>query len=174
MDDLNAVTDPRFELLSAYLDDEVSATERQQVEEWLATDADFHSQYLNLCRLQYGLRSLPHPHRSMSPEQAVENVMARANRKPKLIIWGSLGVATAAVVMGGIAGLFSGNTNPIPQTAQEPVDPKSVFVNPPLAEPIDPSELMIALDQPPVDVPVEASIRRPQPPSIPNALPDEF
>jgi len=37
-----------FELLSAYLDGEVTATERRQVEEWLSTDAS-----INVCIKDY-------------------------------------------------------------------------------------------------------------------------
>jgi hypothetical protein len=35
---VNAFHGDRFELLSAYIDGEVTAAERKQVEEWLATD----------------------------------------------------------------------------------------------------------------------------------------
>ena len=33
--------EPREELLSAYLDDELSASERAQVEQWLAESAEY-------------------------------------------------------------------------------------------------------------------------------------
>jgi anti-sigma factor RsiW len=39
-----AALDERFELLSAYLDGEVTASERKQVEAWLATDRAFQQQ----------------------------------------------------------------------------------------------------------------------------------
>ena len=42
-----------FELLSAYLDGEVTATERKQVEEWLSTDTDIKFLlYNNLANLE--------------------------------------------------------------------------------------------------------------------------
>lgn len=160
MNDLDAATDTRFELLSAYLDDEVSYEERQQVETWLATDSAFHQQYLNLCRLQYGLRSMPNPQAALPVEQAVEQVLARASRKPSFILWGTVGVATAAVI-GVITSLFSGNTGLIPQTALDPSqsdhNSNTAILTPSFSDALEPSDLMIALEHPPVDVPATAA-----------------
>ena len=161
MNDINSVTDPRFELLSAYLDDEISMEERQQVEVWLATDSEFQALYLNLCRLQYGLRSIPHPQRSIPVEQAVDQVISRASRKPRFILLGAVSFATAAMI-GMVTSLFSGNTGFIPQTAQGPSKADSntnaAIVTPSLTGTMAPSDLMIALDQPPVDIPATAAL----------------
>ncbi len=160
MDDINALPDQRFELLSAYLDEEVTAEERKQVEDWLATDPEFQALYLNLCRLQYGLRSIPTPHSSIPVEQTVDQVIARASRKPHFILWGGVGVAAA--VIGVITSLLSGEIGLIPRMAQDPIqtdgNTNAAIVTPSLADAMDPSELMIALDQPPVDVPIATSI----------------
>jgi hypothetical protein len=45
---MDMVKRDRFELLSAYLDGEVTATERKQVEEWLANDASVQCLYARL------------------------------------------------------------------------------------------------------------------------------
>jgi hypothetical protein len=49
----------REELLSAYLDDELSAEERARVEAWLAEDAEFQRLYEELSSLRTELQSLP-------------------------------------------------------------------------------------------------------------------
>ncbi|WP_126147715.1 anti-sigma factor family protein [Synechococcus elongatus] len=45
-------SEPCFELLSAYLDNAVTATERKQVEQWLAEDADAQATFAQLRQLQ--------------------------------------------------------------------------------------------------------------------------
>ncbi|MFM8202724.1 MAG: anti-sigma factor family protein, partial [Dolichospermum sp.] len=47
-----------FELLSAYLDGEVTATERRQVEQWLSTDASVKCLYKRLLNLRQGLQNI--------------------------------------------------------------------------------------------------------------------
>ncbi len=49
----------REELLSAYLDDELSAAERARVEAWLAEDAEYRRLYDELASLRTDLQSLP-------------------------------------------------------------------------------------------------------------------
>ncbi len=46
----------KFELLSAYLDDEVTSNERRLVDFWLASDADFQSQYRKQLKLREALK----------------------------------------------------------------------------------------------------------------------
>lgn len=130
----------RFELLSAYLDGEVTASERQQVENWLDTDPAVQSLYQRLLRLRQGFQMMPTPPISQPAEQTVEQVFARLDRRPKraLILWG--GGAVAALLIGAITSVF-GNDGFMPQFAQSP-------------EPEAPSAaVMIALDQPVVSIP---------------------
>ena len=51
----------QFELLSAYLDGEVTATERQRIEQWLATDESGKRLYMRLLKLRHGVRSISIP-----------------------------------------------------------------------------------------------------------------
>lgn len=51
----------RFELLSAYLDDEVTAAERQRVAQWLMDDADAQKMYQRLLMLRQAIRTTPVP-----------------------------------------------------------------------------------------------------------------
>ena len=49
----------RFELLSAYLDGEVTAVERRQIEDWLTTDLGVQRLYARLLKLRYRWQTIP-------------------------------------------------------------------------------------------------------------------
>lgn len=149
----------KFELLSAYLDGEVSVTERKQVEEWLTSDAEFQKTYQQMIALQGGLKSMPAA-QSMPTEQLVNQVMKRLDRQPRLWALGGLGAA-AALVIGALSGVLTGNQSGVMQIAQQPkTQPQSIEVPqasiPAIAmrESINPKALMIALERPPVEIPV--------------------
>lgn len=151
----------KFELLSAYLDGEVSDTERKQVEEWLTSDAEFQKTYQQMLALQGGLRSMPAA-QSMPTEQLVTQVMKRLDRQPKLWALGSLGAA-AALVIGALSGLLAGNQNGMMQMAQQPTTQPQLTEVPQASVPtiamrtgesVNPKALMIVLERPPVEIPV--------------------
>lgn len=132
----------RFELLSAYLDGEVSATERRQVEHWLATDAKTQHLYTRLLTLRQKLHTLPIVQSEQSVDQLVDRVTARIERRPKRLLWGGM---AAAVLIGA---LFSA----MPQDNYAPS----------IADSLSPSEdvpsdgLMIAINHPPIEIPKAA------------------
>lgn len=137
---LNPLKRDRFELLSAYLDGEVTATERRQIEEWLAADPTVQRLYARLLKLRQGLRTMPVPPSEQSVEQTVQQVVSRLERRPKRrIVWG--GMAVAALFVGALATLLP-RTEFSPQMAQSPNDNKSPN-----------SGLMIALDRPVIEIP---------------------
>lgn len=148
---LDAQKRDRFELLSAYLDGEVTAAERNQVETWLASDPKVRHLHARLLNLRYGLQSLPVPKRSRPPEQTVEQVFAQVDRRPKLaLIWGGVGAAVAAGLISALSGFLPSGGGPLaPQMATKQTQPDTVQVNgqAPI-DPASPDTLMIALDQP--------------------------
>ena len=75
----------RFELLSAYIDGEVTVSERRQVEQWLETDQNMRCLYSRLLKLRQGLRTMAVPASETSVEQTIESVYRKANRRPKVI-----------------------------------------------------------------------------------------
>lgn len=81
----------RFELLSAYLDGEVTASERRQVESWLATDAKTQCLYSRLLTLRQGLQTLPIVKSEQSVEQFVDQMTARLNHQPRRLDLGRFG-----------------------------------------------------------------------------------
>ncbi|HEY9859962.1 MAG TPA: zf-HC2 domain-containing protein [Candidatus Obscuribacterales bacterium] len=145
----------RFELLSAYLDGEVTAAERKQVEEWLATDPVIKRLYTRLLELRQGLQSMPVPAASQSVEQTVDAVFKRVNRRPKqILLWG--GAAVAALFVGAVSGFLPGSDAFRPQFAQSPIEGSGAAQNaqvPSSASSVNSDALMIALDQPVVEIP---------------------
>ncbi|MEH2171348.1 anti-sigma factor family protein [Nostoc sp.] len=153
---MDMVKRDRFELLSAYLDGEVTATERKQVEEWLANDASVQCLYARLLKLRQGLRTLPVPVAQQSPEETVQQVLTRLRRRSRLN-WIAAGAAVAACAIGAISGLVGGGSM-VPQLAQrpqrEPIQTSSASIVPP-------SPLMVGLNNPVIEIP-KAAVASPE------------
>lgn len=136
----SAIQRDRFELLSAYLDGEVTAAERRQVETWLDTDVSTQHLYTRLLRLRQGLHTLPIAKSEQSFDQLVDRVTARIERQPRRLVWG--GLAIAAVFVGALFGSIPRETY-APSIADAPAPSENV-----------PSDgLMIALNHPPIEIP---------------------
>lgn len=154
----------RFELLSAYLDGEVTADERRRVEDWLHNDTVVQQLYARLLRLRRGLQMMPCPAAEQSVEQTVQQVMGRVDRRPRVLTWG--GAAIAAMFVGGLVLNFL------------PMNPSSVHqmagssTIEPIQSSIDSEALMIALDQPIIEIPkAVVSDSYTSPIAEPNTLP---
>jgi len=139
-----------FELLSAYLDGEVTATERKQVEEWLSTDDSFKCLYKRLLNLRKGLQNIPVPPTNQSSETTIEQVLKRINR-PYDLAWMFGGAALAACILGTVSTLFPGNSSRILQMAE------TRELTPAVTQPaISDSPLMVALNKPVMEIPKTA------------------
>lgn len=104
---MNTQKRDRFELLSAYLDGEVTATERRQVEEWLDKDAETQRLYSRLLNLRSNFQSLPVP--SAQPvEQTIGQVFGKIDkrRRHRSVAWG--GAAIAAMVVAALSSVVPG------------------------------------------------------------------
>lgn len=158
---MDMVKRDRFELLSAYLDGEVTALERKQVEEWLANDASVQCLYARLLKLRQGLRTLPVPTAQQSPEATVQQVLTRLRRRSRLN-WMVGGAAIAACVIGAVSGIVSGGSSPR-QLAQrpelEPIQTSSASMVPL-------SPLMVGLNNPVIEIP-KAAVASPENPIYP-------
>ena len=112
--DMNNSQNHIFELLSAYIDDEVTPSERQQVQQWLDNDPEIKKLYLQLLSLQNGIQNLSVPSPpEISSEILSENVFAsidRTRNRKKLLFWG--GGAIAATVIATFSGLIPGSYSP--------------------------------------------------------------
>jgi anti-sigma factor RsiW len=132
----------RFELISAYMDGEVTADERRIVEDWLANDLTVQKLHARLLKLRQTFQTMPVPASSdASVQQTVDAVLARVERRPRFsVIWG--GLAIAAVAVGAISTSLLGERSPFFQMAQSSRDAAQTQTA------TKPEPLLIALDQP--------------------------
>ncbi len=129
----------RFELLSAYIDNEVSGIEKSQVEKWLKADLSYRTQYQQLLKVKRLLLDLPAP-TSIKTEQLVSRVITKINRRSQRKF--AIGGAIAALVIGTIGTVA--NTNYRFQVADD--------LN-------NEEQLILAMEEPIVPLP-EALIRK--------------
>lgn len=134
----------RFELLSAYLDGEVTAAERRQVETWLATDSCTQQLYRRLLSLRQGLQMLPIARSEQSVEQLVNQVTARVEHQPRRLVWG--GLAVAGLLVGALFNALP-QERFAPSLATAPTHPSGQH------EAVPSEGLMIALNHPPIEIP---------------------
>ena len=131
-----------FELLSAYLDGEVTSEQRQQVQELLAQDPEIQSLYKRLLNLRASFSNLPTPASEYTPQQlstAVFDEIDRRKKKRRVWLWG--GGAIAAVVFTAFGGIMNPNRVPLLQIAQQN---QSLSKN---------ERLIIALNEPIIELP---------------------
>jgi anti-sigma factor RsiW len=145
----------RFELLSAYLDNEVSREEKLLVEQWLSTDENFRRLHQQQLRLRQMLIDLPVPKTSpkaakASTELTIDRVMAEIDRRSqrRKWAWGGIGLAAAAVVA-VVGSVFT--LNPSPQFS-----PVSNQFKPAQEEP-----LILAMEKPIVPIPKSMTDKQP-------------
>ena len=130
----------RFELLSAYLDGEVTPDEYRMVKSWLTDDPGVQRLYQRLLSLRRGLQALPTPHADISVEQTVESVMFRLSKRFRLTLLAGAGTA-AALLLAGLSGLFEGQPGLLELAGSKQLNPESGDV------------LELALDQPAIEIP---------------------
>jgi anti-sigma factor RsiW len=154
---MDMVKRDRFELLSAYLDGEVTAAESRQVEEWLKNDASVQRLYNRLLNLRRGLRTFPVPTAQQPPEVTAQQVFKRVRHR-SLPNWAFGGAAIAACVIGAVSGLLPGSQFNTPRLAQQqPVEPTQSIKTPVASI----SPLMVALNNPVIEIP-KAAIASPE------------
>ncbi|MGB8687813.1 MAG: zf-HC2 domain-containing protein [Microcoleus sp.] len=142
----------RFELLSAYLDGEVTAAERRQVDEWLANDPVTKRLYLRILSMQQSFQSMPVPKSEQSAQELAAKVLQRVERKPKrVMVWG--GCAIAALLVAVVSGVAGGRQLFAPQFAQSGSDDLMVALNEPVVEIINPNDLMLGVNASVVEIP---------------------
>jgi hypothetical protein len=137
----------RFEMLSAYLDGEVTVSERQQVQQWLDTDPQVQRLYVQLLKLHQGIENIPIPMAETSAQRLSEQVFQSIDRQQwfkQISFWG--GAAIAAVVV-AMASTFWPDS----------YSPTHKMVKAPPIQHADSEPLMIALNRPVVKIPLTAT-----------------
>ncbi|MDB9528476.1 Fis family transcriptional regulator [Oscillatoria sp. CS-180] len=143
--DLDVTKRDRFELLSAFLDGEVSPDERRLVMAWLTDDPETQCLYRRLLQIRRGFQTIGCEHwQTDLPADTATAVVSKLNRRFKLTCMAGMTAAAAAVVA-----VFSGALNyPMGQIGWTP---QSISAS-------SEDSLQIALDQPPIAIPKPASV----------------
>jgi hypothetical protein len=149
---MDMVKRDRFELLSAYLDGEVTATERKQVEEWLVNDQSVKTLYNRLLKLRQSLRTLPIPESQQPIEETVEKVLGKLQRRRFKLAGLFGGAAIAACAFGALSGIFSGDSRVI-QFASRPTELSNTATTKPN---FATTSLKIAINNPVIEIPKTA------------------
>lgn len=144
----------RFELISAYLDGEVTADERRQVEAWLDNEPEVQALYERLLKLHQGFEMMPIPPATVSVEETIDAVFSQLDKKEKhsrrlIVLWGGAS-AIAAMFVAAISSLLSGGDSLVPQLVQSPQNTVSPISSPQQAAV---APIRMALDQPVVNIP---------------------
>jgi anti-sigma factor RsiW len=131
----------RFDLISAYLDNEVTAEERREVQHWLDTDPEAKKLYLRLREVQARFQNVSVPasvDANILADRVFQKVDRRRNRR--IFLYGGAAIAAMAIALLS-HGLF-GRQNPMSQMANHPIDVTR-----------ESDSLMIALNHPILDLP---------------------
>ncbi|MDF5731769.1 MAG: zf-HC2 domain-containing protein [Rhizonema sp. PD38] len=159
-----------FELLSAYLDGELTVAERKQVEEWLANDSTVKNLYARQIKIRQGLRTLPVPQPQQPVEETVQQVMKRLHHR-SITGWMFGGVAIAACALGAVSGLLINGEGRTPQLAYKQTTTEPIKQAQTKSQRDTGSPLMVAINNPVVPIPkaAEASPRHPMYQTQPTA-----
>ncbi len=149
-DENNFVVTDRFELLSAYLDDELNDRERQQVQQWLDTDPQFEQLYKQLLKLRQRMQNISIPATKPSTEQLSERVFQSiSRRRHQRKLWTITGGAIAAAFVASVVGFWTNGEGGILQFA---TSSQKNNVSKPLM-------VAVSLDKPAVTIPKAAKVR---------------
>ncbi|OCQ96669.1 transcriptional regulator [Oscillatoriales cyanobacterium USR001] len=153
---MNTMMRDRFELLSAYLDGEVTAAERREVEELLSSDPGVRGLYNRLLSLRNGLQGMPVPLTQQPASLLANQVFQRVDRRRNQnLIWG--GSAIAAIFVAVISTIIPGEQSLTPQLANSPIAPSNeglmLALNEPVVNIVNPNDVMLTVNEPVVEIP---------------------
>ncbi|OIP70718.1 MAG: hypothetical protein AUK48_13420 [Oscillatoriales cyanobacterium CG2_30_44_21] len=149
-EDDRATPEERFELLSAYIDGEVTEQEEQLVEKWLSDDVNLRRLYQQQLKLRQLLIELPVPVAANSSvktetEVMVSRVFAEIDRRSQRRKWKIAGIGLVAATVVGIFGsIFTINSSPQFSPVANNIRPTA-----PVAE----EPVLIAMEEPLVPLP---------------------
>ncbi|GAB4533671.1 MAG: zf-HC2 domain-containing protein [Pleurocapsa sp.] len=144
LDDINL---DNFELLSAYLDGELTPAEKKSVQDLLDNDPNSKKIYIKLLTMQRQMQNLAIPSSNISPAKLSENVFEqidKSQRQRKTLVWGG---AVVAACLATLSGIVPGINTPALKMVRSPS--QSTFS--------EPMMVAVAVDKPAVRIPKAAS-----------------
>lgn len=131
----------RFDLISAYIDSEVTVEEKKLVQHWLDHDAAAKKLYRQLLGLQTNLRQIP-VQATIASDRLAEQVFRKVagQRRRQCYVCGGAILTAMAITVGSY--FVSGRNDPFSQMASSPssISPEG-------------DHLMIALNHPIIEIP---------------------
>ena len=108
-EDLNRKSIDRFELLSAYIDGELSAADKNRVQAWLDEDLQFRQLYRQLLALQGQIQQSQAPSESKSTAEITAGVFESIDRqrRRRRSLWIGSAIATSLLTL---ASFIPGNS----------------------------------------------------------------
>lgn len=148
----------KFELISAYLDGEVTPSERQEVEALLAIDPVARHLYQRLLQLHSEFQRMPITPAVQPIDKTVDQVFDKIDRRSKrnLVLGGG---AIAALCIAAISGIISATRSPVIQLAKvsEP-ETLQIGLNEPVMEIVNPNNVMVTVNEPLFKIPQVPSV----------------
>jgi anti-sigma factor RsiW len=139
-----------FELLSAYIDNELNPQERKRVEYWLDNEPEIKHIYHQLLQLQSQIQNISHPAADIPVDLVIDRVFDRIEsqqRQRKTLIWGAGAIAATLVAL--VSGSIPGFNNSL-KLANSTKNPNT-----------DSVMVAVALNKPAVKIP-KAAVSTPQ------------
>lgn len=136
------LTAERFELLSAYIDGELTSTQSNQVKVWIDADPETKQLYVRLLNLQGQMQHSAAPASEKPIEEITAGVFCSIDRRhrQRRLVWGAGAIAASAMAI--ITGIVPGIFAPTLRTADTETTP--------IARPV---MLAVAVNKPAIDIP---------------------
>ncbi|MGB7427119.1 MAG: zf-HC2 domain-containing protein [Microcoleaceae cyanobacterium] len=153
--DQNQFQSQQYELLSAYLDGEVTPAERRLVEEWMVNDPQFKAMYFQWLQIRSEWRSMPIPKLAIAPQQLSEQIIKQSQRKTQRTVVLSGAALTAVIIAAISAGLPGGSQWGLKQQLSQhrETEPLRIALHEPVIPIVNPEAVSISVDQPLIQIP---------------------
>ncbi len=143
----------KFELISAYLDGEVTPSQRREIEGLLAKDPVARHLYQRLLQLRSEFQRMPISPTLQPVDRTVEQVFEKIDRRSKrtFVLGGS---AIAALCIAVISGVISATRSPVIQLAKvSDSETVQIGLNEPIIEIVNPNNVMLTVNEPLFQIP---------------------
>lgn len=154
-DGLDGFDAKTYELLSAYIDGEVTPEERRQVHHRLDNDRQYKAAYLQMMQLRSHLQSIPAPKTTQSVKELARAVFKRVDHRTNLMVV-SGGGAIAALFLAVLATWIpqgGSRSTLLAQFNRVESEPLQIALNEPLLPIVNPEAASVTVDQPLILIP---------------------
>ncbi len=115
----------RFELLNAYLDGEVTAAERRQIDDWLTTDSEVQCLYARALELRQKWQIMSPLAQQPIASEVEQIFLCRKKKTKRAVLWKA--ILLAAVLLSALSGVLperQSSVLPMAQDLQLTVNPR--------------------------------------------------